>query len=163
MYKKILKEETDRVFFQYIDEFTNLINIKPINIDEYLEDIELEIEANEAYDYNNLTIDDHFKNPIVSKDGDSRPNFDAFYKEFHQSVKNAFLTEIMDMKKNLVTELEENREDMEYFKNRDYLKEEFIDDMGGDVSEEERVVLINSYLNRNKVIQEKIKLLELCN
>lgn len=163
MYKKILKEETDRVFFQYIDEFTNLINIKPINIDEYLEDIELEIEANEAYDYNNLIIDNHFKKPLLSKDGDYRPNFNAFYAEFYQSVKEAFLAEVETMKNNLTTEFKENQEDAKYLENREYLKEESMDDVGREFSEEERVVLINSYLNKNKVIQEKLKLLELCN
>lgn len=163
MYKKILKEETDRVLFQYIDEFRNLINVKPMNIDEYLKDIEIEIEANDTYDYYTLVIDNHFKKPIISKSGDSRPNFDAFYADFYQSVKEAFLAEVKTIKDNLITEFNENQEDAEYFENRDYLKEESIESIGGEVSEEERVILINGYLNKNKVIQEKLKLLELFN
>lgn len=100
MYKELLKNETDRVICQYRDEFIRLVNIKPVNIDEYLKYIEIDIEANDAYDYNSLIIDNHFNKPIISDFGNSRPNFDAFYIDFYQSVKEAFLMEVESIKHN---------------------------------------------------------------
>lgn len=96
MYKEILEEETDRVLLQFLDEFKSIVNVKQIDIDEYLKQINIEDEANDVYYYNNLIIDDYFKKPIINEEDDSRPNFDAFYKEFYSSIKDAFLKEISE-------------------------------------------------------------------
>lgn len=96
MYKEILEEEVDRVLLQYLDEFKNIMNVRQIDIDDYLKKINIEDEANDVYYYNNLIIDDYFKKPIIIEEDDSRPNFDAFYKEFYLAVKDAFLKEISE-------------------------------------------------------------------
>lgn len=94
MYKQMLKEETERVLFQYIDEYINVLNIKQVDIDDYLKTINLEDEANDIYYYYNTEIDNHFKKPIFIEEDDSRPNFDEFYKEFYKSIRTAFLEEV---------------------------------------------------------------------
>lgn len=155
MYNKILKEETDRIVFQYIEEFKNTLTYKKVTIEEYLKDIEIDVEAHESYEYYSLVINNHFKKPLVS-DSDVEPNYTAFYQEFYESVKTAFVNELKLMETEYMDEIEENKEDLEYFVNRKYLDELYFK-KSEPITEEERDALIKEYKKEIMILEGKVK------
>lgn len=136
MYKNILKEESERILFQYFDEYKNALNIKQISIDDFLKSIEIDIEASESYDYYSVVINNHFKNVIFAVQDIEEISFE-YYKDFYKAVKEAFVKELKDLELEYISELSTIKKEFDYFKDRLYINEEL---MEGEepVSEEER-------------------------
>lgn len=157
MYSKILKEETEKIVFQYLEELKNTLVYKKTTIDDFLKDIEIDIEAQESYDYYSLIIDNHFKKPLVNKEG-MNPNYLAFYEEFYASVKKAFIEELRLLESNYLSEISENQEDLDYFAERKYLTEVYFSKTG-QITEEERNSLIKEYKKEIAILEGQLKIL----
>lgn len=96
MYNNVLKEETERVVFQYTEELKIKAACEKILIDEYLKDIQLDVEAYESYEYHTKVINDKFKLDDIMMSIEIDRNFKAFFKDFYKSVRTAFIKELED-------------------------------------------------------------------
>lgn len=155
MYNNILKEEAERILFQYFDDYKNILSFQPMSLDEYLNSIELDIEASESYDYYSIVINNHFrKNPLNFNDIEY--NCNAYTKDFYNSVKSAFLKELQDLEMEYVSELTERESEYNYYKERHYKDDDrFLDDEP--ITEKERLSFMEENLSEINEFNQKIK------
>ena len=154
MFNKLLKDESDRLLFQYIDEFKRILSYQDITVDEFLKDIEIDIEAHESYDYHTVLINSHYNIPMLTYEEET-PNYRAYYKDFYAAVKSAFVAELKIIYDEYMESLQESEEDLDYFANRHYVSDKTSEDMN-EVTEEERISLINSYKKEISLLQERM-------
>lgn len=97
IYNNMLKEEIERIIFQYVDDLKIKFINPNISIDDYLKDIEIDVEARESYDYHYQIIDKKFNlsDEVLSSKTDL--NFKEFFRDFYKSVRKAFLEELKDI------------------------------------------------------------------
>lgn len=155
MYNNILKEESERILFQYFDEYKSVLNLKPVSIDEFLKNIEIDIEASDSYDYYSVVINNHFRNKLLAAKDIEEISYE-YYKDFYKAVKTAFIKELRELEIEYTSELSSIKTEFEYFNKRLYIEDDL---MEGEepVSEDERLYFMQKNNEEIKNFDRKIK------
>lgn len=155
MYKNILKEESERILFQYFDEYKHIISVKPLSIDDFLKNIEIDIEASESYDYYSVVVNNHFRNKLLAAQDVEEISFE-YYKDFYTAVKDAFIKELKELELEYSSELAVIKTEFDYFEKRLYIEDEL---MEGEepISEEERFYFMEKNNEEIKHYDKKLR------